>query len=283
MDKDREALIRTLEDKAIDIRQQAIRLTGLCGGAHIGGSLSVTETLLVLYNYVLRHDPQNPKWDERDRFVLSKGHAALGFYPVLCDQGYFTWDELATFNQFGSPFGMHPDMHKVPGVEMSTGALGHGICVSVGLALGGKLKKASWRVFCLIGDGECDEGSVWEAAMSAAHFKLGNLTVIVDRNGLSLDGPTEEIMALEPLADKWRAFGWAVREVDGHDVRALMDTFDALPGAQADVPHVIIAHTVKGCGASCMEGVAAWHYGGINATLEAELIAELESRRGGGV
>ena len=196
--------IQELQDKVIDIRKWIIELSQIAGGGHLGGALSMVDALVALYYHVLKFDPENPDWPERDRFILSKGHGALGLCPVLCDVGFYPRELMDNFNDLDSPFGMHPDMNKIAGIEMSTGSLGHGLSVSVGVALSGKLDKAAWRVFCLLGDGECNEGMVWEAAMSASHYKLGNLTAVVDSNGYSLDGPTEEIMALEPFAEKWR-------------------------------------------------------------------------------
>lgn len=268
-----------LQNKAVDIRKKIIELSAVAGGGHLGGSLSMADALVALYYHVLKYDPKNPDWPERDRFILSKGHGALGLCPVLCDAGYYAEEMMANFNDLDSPFGMHPDMNKIPGIEMSTGSLGHGLSVAVGVALSGKLDKADWRVFCLLGDGECDEGMVWEAAMSASHFKLGNLTAVVDRNGYSLDGPTEEIMALEPFAEKWRSFGWNCYEVDGHDMQALLEVFDKLPDAGADKPTCIISNTVKGKGVSFMENANEWHYAGCDDELTAQALEELEACR----
>jgi len=272
-------VVRRLEDKAVDIRKKIIELTVVAGGGHIGGALSMADVVVALYYHVLRYDPRNPRWPERDRFILSKGHGALCVCPVLADVGFYPEELMANFNGLDSPFGMHPDMNKIPGIEMSTGSLGHGLSVAVGAAIAGRLDQANWRVYCLLGDGELDEGMVWEAAMSAAHFKLGNLVAIVDRNGLSLDGPTEEIMALEPLADKWRAFGWHVMEVDGHDMRQILEAFAALPPVASPRPTCIIAKTVKGKGVGFMEGKAEWHYGGLDDEKAAEVCAELERAR----
>jgi transketolase len=271
--------ILTLQNKAVDIRKKIIHLSSIAGGGHLGGSLSIVEIVVALYGHVMKFDPRNPRWPERDRFILSKGHGGMCLCSVLADAGYYPEEAMNTFNCLDSPFGQHPDMNKIPGIEMSTGSLGHGLSVSVGVAIAGRLDKAKWRVFCLLGDGELDEGMVWEAAMSASHFKLGNLTAIVDRNGYSLDGPTEEIMALEPISDKWRAFGWNVLKVDGHDFGEILNAFDTLPPADSPKPTCIIANTVKGKGVSFMENNAEWHYGGLADELTTQVYEELERAR----
>lgn len=275
----KEELLFFLKNKAVDIRKKAIELAGIAGGGHTGGALSMVDILVLLYHYILKIDPKNPEWEERDRFILSKGHGALAFCPVLSSVGFFPEEKMNTFNQLDSPFGMHPDMHKIPGVEMSTGSLGHGLPVAIGVALSGRLDKANWRVYCLLGDGECNEGSVWEAAMSAAHYQLGNLTAIVDRNQFSLDGPTEEVMSLEPFKDKWKAFGWNVVEMDGHNFEEMIDTFKGLPPISSSSPTVIIAKTVKGKGVSFMEAQAKWHYGGLDDELESQAMEDIEKTR----
>ena len=258
--------IAELKDKAKKIRKDIVDVTGWSGGAHIGGSLSMTDIMTILYYKYLNIDPSNPEWDDRDRFVLSKGHGGVGHAAVLADKGYFDPELLKEFNHTGSPFGMHLDGNKVRGVDVSTGSLGHGLSMAVGLALGARVRKKSWRVYCLVGDGECDEGSIWEAAMAASHYKVTNLIVFVDRNRMMIDGPTEEVMSLEPLADKWTAFGWEVREVDGHDFRQLAE---AIEFAQQynEAPVVILANTTKGKGVDFMENDPAWHYGGLSAEL----------------
>ncbi|MGB2799495.1 MAG: transketolase [Dehalococcoidia bacterium] len=280
----KEERIRFLEEKAAETRESIVKLTCTAGGGHVGGGLSMTDILVALYYHVLKYDPHNPKWPERDRFILSKGHGCIALCPVLADVGYFPVEKLDTFNQLDSPFGMHPDCNKIPGVEMSTGSLGHGLSISVGVALSARIDNASHRIFCLMGDGEMDEGSIWEAAMSAAHYKLGNLVGIVDRNGLSLDGVTEGIMALEPLVQKWEGFGWRAQEVDGHDMRALLDIFEKLPPTNDNQPTIIIAKTVKGKGVSFMENTLDWHYGNLDEELRDQALAELRSKKpaGGG-
>ncbi len=258
--KNREEVIDFLYGKARDLRKKVIELAAVATGGHMGGSFSMMDIIVALYYHVLRIDPKNPRWPERDRFILSKGHGAIGYIPILADLGFFPSEWLSTFNKLDSPFGMHPDMHKIPGVEMSTGSLGHGLSIGVGMALSARLDKRSYRIFVLMGDGELDEGMVWEAAMAASHFKLGNIVAIIDRNRFSLDGATEEIMALEPLRERWESFGWKVYDIDGHDMASLIDTFEGLEPAEGCVPQLVIAQTVKGKGVDFMENNPIYHY-----------------------
>jgi transketolase len=258
--------LQSLKQTAATLRKSIIDVTGWAGGSHVGGSLSMAEMLTVLYYRYLDIDPKRPDWEERDRFVLSKGHGGVGHAVVLAHRGYFDPELLREFNHFRSPFGMHLDANKVPGVDASTGSMGHGLGQAVGLALGAKVQGNAWRVYCLVGDGECHEGSIWEAAMSAAHFKLDNLIVLVDRNHFCIDGDTEDIMALEPLDTKWASFGWEVREVDGHDFTQLAEAIDFAHTSRGQ-PVVILARTVKGKGVDFMENDPAWHYGGLNSEL----------------
>ncbi len=218
--------LKELKEHAWQIRRDIIDTTVWAGGAHIGGGMSMVEMMTILYYKYLNIDPARPDWEDRDRIVLSKGHGGVGYAPVLANRGYFSPDELKEFNHFKSPFGMHLDGCKVKGVDVSTGSLGHGLSMAVGMALGARVQKKSWRTYCILGDGECNEGSVWEAAMAAAHFKLTNLTAFVDRNKLMIDGPTEQVMSLEPFADKWKAFGWIVREIDGHGFKELAEAIE---------------------------------------------------------
>ncbi len=275
----REELIKFLKNKAIDVRKKIVQLVVTAGGGHIGGGLSMTEILLVMYYDILNIDPKNPKKPDRDRFILSKGHGGVGICPVLADVGYYPESLMCDFNQYLSPFGMHPDMNKVPGIDMSTGSLGHGLPISVGLAIGARLQKQTWRTYCLMGDGECNEGTVWEGAMAAAHFKLGNLTAIIDRNRLMIDGPVSEVMEVEPFEDKWKAFGWDTRIVDGHDVGALLDVFRGLPPADSQKPVCVICNTKKGRGVSFTENQTKWHYGGLDEESEKIALADLEKMR----
>ncbi len=257
-----------LEQIAKELRLTIIDVMAWSGGAHIGGSLSCVEILTILYFKYLNVDPANPDDPDRDRFILSKGHAAAGYIPVLAKKGYFPAERLKTFNHFRSPFAMHPDSKKIPGCDVSAGSLGHGLSIAVGLGLGAKQLKKGWKTVCLMGDGECDEGSVWEAAMSAPHFKLDNVIGIVDRNRLMIDGRTEDVMPLEPFADKWRAFGWNVIEVNGHDFEELDDALSRAWNARG-TPVLILANTVKGKGVDFMEDNVVYHYAsGDSATCE---------------
>jgi transketolase len=258
--------IRFLEEKAKKIRKDIIDITGWSGGAHIGGAMSMVEMLTLLYFKVARLDPSQPEAPERDRIVVSKGHGGVGYAAMLADKGYFEFDLLKDFNKFKSPFGMHLDSAKVRGVDVSTGSLGHGLPMAVGLALGARVQKQDWKTYCILGDGECNEGSVWEAAMAAGHFRTTNLITFVDRNRLMIDGQTEEVMSLEPFADKWRAFGFDVREVDGHSYGQLTEAIDAAMAA-TEKPVLIIANTIKGKGVDFMENDVRWHYGGLDSDL----------------
>ena len=248
-----------LRDIARELRLTVIDVMAWSGGSHVGGSLSCMDILTILYFKYLNVDPSNPKWEDRDRFILSKGHAAAGYIPVLAKRGFFPEETLKTFNHFGSPFAMHPDCNKVVGCDASAGSLGHGLSMAVGLGLGAKLLKKPFKTVCLMGDGECDEGSVWEAAMSASSMKVDNVIAIVDRNRLMIDGKTEDVMRLEPFADKWRAFGWNVLEIDGHDFDQLDDALSKAWNAK-DVPVLILANTIKGKGVDFMENNVVYHY-----------------------
>lgn len=255
-----------LSKMARQIRRDIVDVTGWAGGAHIGGALSIVEILVILYFKYLNVDPKQPGLETRDRVVLSKGHGGVGYAAVLARKGYFEFELLKEFNKFKSPFGMHLDGNKVKGVDVSTGSLGHGLPMAVGLSLGARVQKKNWRTYCILGDGECNEGTVWEAAMAASHFKIRNLITFVDRNRLMIDGTTEQIMGLEPFSDKWKAFGWIVKEIDGHSFR---DLSVAIEYAQSEdkAPVVIIANTVKGKGVDFMENEVKWHYGGLNTDL----------------
>jgi transketolase len=255
-----------LTERARRIRRDIVDVTGWSGGSHIGGSLSQTDVLTLLYFKYLNIDPANPDWPDRDRFVLSKGHGGVGWAVVLANRGYFELELLRDFGKSGSSFGMHLDGNKVKGVDASTGSLGHGLSQAVGLALGARVQGKKWLTYCMVGDGESNEGSIWEAGMAAAHYKLANLIGFVDRNHMMIDGPTESVMGLEPLADKWKAFGWFVQTVDGHDLRELADAIDRAL-AYGDGPSMIVANTIKGKGVDFMENDPAWHYGGLSADL----------------
>lgn len=241
------------------IRLHALRMTSLGGSSHIGSIFSMSDLVAVLYGKILRVDPQNPKWPERDRFILSKGHAGAGVYATLAEMGFFDIKKLDTHYQDGSIFSGHISHIGVPGVEISTGSLGHGLSIGTGMAYGAKLDKRKHRIFVLMSDGECDEGSNWEAILFAAHHKLDNLVAIVDYNKLQSIGPVSETLALEPFADKWRSFGWSVTEINGHDHAEINDSL-AKFSPDAGKPNCVIAHTVKGKGVSFMENSVLWHY-----------------------
>lgn len=249
--------LERLRAEALQIRRLILKTVHKSQAGHPGGSLSAVEILTALYFHVLRIDPANPRWPDRDRFLLSKGHAAPAYYATLARRGYFPEAELATHDTLNSRLQGHPDMRKTPGVDMSSGSLGQGLSVAVGLALGAKMAKKDYHVYCLLGDGECNEGQVWEAAMAAAKFRLDNLTAIVDWNRLQLMGPVDETMPMPNLPRIWSDFGWDVSEVDGHDLAAVIQSLQAphTPGR----PRAVLAHTVKGKGVSFMENQVVWH------------------------
>lgn len=273
---------RRLRELCRRTRLGIVRLVYEAGSGHIGAALSQVEALVALYHRSLRVDGARPDWPERDRFVLSKGHGGLGLAVTLAELGFFPASELGTFGQTGARLGMHMDHTKVPGIEASTGSLGHGLGIAVGMALGARLQGASWRTVCMLSDGELYEGSTWEAALTGAGWRLGRLVAVVDRNRLTMDGRTEEELPLEPLAARWASFGWRTREVDGHDLEALCEVFDeALAGEVVGPPTVVIAETVKGRGVSFMEGEARWHYGALDSARYAEALASIEAMYAG--
>ncbi len=267
----------TLDERSIELRLRIV--DALEGGrrGHVGASLSLVELLRVLYDDVLDVRPSEPGWPHRDRFILSKGHGCLALYALLADKGYFDASELARQCTPGALLGGHPDTH-VPGVEASTGALGHGLAIGVGFALAARMTQRRSRTFVVMGDGEIDEGSVWEAALCAAKHRLASLTAIVDYNKLQSYGPVTDVLPLEPLVDKWTAFGFAVREVDGHDVDALRSLFAQLP-FDVEKPSLVVAHTIKGRGVPFAEGDPLWHH---KATVDAETVARLRLAIAGG-
>jgi transketolase len=271
--------LQELEVKSVQYRRQILSAIRAAGGGHTGGSLSCVDILNVLYNRVMDITPANFAGATRDHYIQSKGHAVEALYVVLADVGFFAYDELATMGRAGSHFVGHPT-RKVPGVEHNTGALGHGLAVAVGLALGLKQDGLPHRVFTLLGDGELAEGSNWEAALTAAHYRLDNLVVIVDRNDLQITGFTEDVMALEPLADKFRAFGFAVEEVDGNSIPELVAALARVPFGEGK-PNLILAHTVKGAGVSFMENVPLWHHHVPDADQMQAALAELDRAEAG--
>jgi len=250
--------IKLLENKAIQIRKELLQMIYNSGTGHTGGSLSSVDILVALYYEIMEIDPQNPKWELRDRFVLSKGHSVESYYTILADLGFFPKDELKYFCKFNSSLIGHPSV-KVPGIEMNTGSLGHGLSIAVGMALAGKMDDKNYKVYVLMGDGELAEGSIWEGAMSANHYKLDNLVGIIDRNKLQISGDTENIMSLENLEEKWRAFGWSVITLDGNNIKELIKKLKEIP-MDKDKPHVIIANTIKGKGVPFIENDPKWHH-----------------------
>lgn len=250
--------VKALELKAKEIRRSVIGLIYDAKGGHTGGALSATDIFVALYYHAMKVDPKNPKMVDRDRFVLSKGHSVEPYWCILADLGFIDQEELKTYSQFGTRLIGHPN-NKVAGVEMNTGALGHGLPVAVGMALAAKIDKRNYKVYTLMGDGEQAEGSVWEGAMAAAHYKLDNLVAFVDRNRLQISGRTEDVMSIEPFADKWRSFGWQVVSLDGNSMNELVHALDNVPEV-TNKPTLILANTVKGKGVSFMENKANWHH-----------------------
>ena len=261
--------------KSAEYRKKILQYIVGAKAGHTGGSLSCLDILNVLYNYVLKLSPENFSSPDRDRYIQSKGHCVEALYVVLADKGFFPESDLETLCQYKSHYIGHPT-RKVHGVEQNTGALGHGLPISAGTALAAKMDDRDYRVFTLLGDGELPEGSNWEAALSASHYKLDNLCAIVDLNGLQITGPTKDVCNTEPLDRKFESFGWSVRHVDGHDIQALKDAFDSLP-FEKDKPSVIIAHTIKGKGVSFMENELKWHHGVPTKEQYAIAMEELDS------
>ena len=267
--------VKNLKYIANEIRRDVIQTARDCAeGVHIGGSLSLAEVYAVLFFSVAKLNPNNPKWADRDRIILSKGHGNVGFSAAMARRGFFPLEELKSFDKLNAMLSMHVDKHRMPGVEISSGSLGHGLPIAVGAALGGKLDQAKWQVYCILGDGEMMEGSNWEALMSGAHYKLDNLTAVIDRNKYCIDGSTEEVMSLEPLADKIRDFGWQLVEVDGHDVEQLVNAFNCVH--EADKPKLILANTIKGKGVSFLEGKASSHFAHFTQEDAERALAEVE-------
>jgi transketolase len=269
--------VEFLADRAKFMRKETVRLSRIAGAGHYSSTFSAAELLVALYYAKLQIKPLEPDWPDRDRFVLSKGHAAIGLYPILADLGFFEAKLLDNYTRLGSPFGDHPDMKKVKGIDFSSGSLGHGLSIGVGLALAARMQARDHRVFCLLGDGELAEGQIWEAAMSAAHFQLGSLVAIVDRNGLCIDGHTEEIMSVEPLEKRFQGFDWDTKRIDGHDFDQILATLDTLPPPEIGRPTVIIADTVKGRGVAMMEGALNWHVGNLVGDDYNTVMAELDA------
>lgn len=250
--------LKSLEKKACQLRWDVVKMIGEAGSGHPGGSLSAVEIVTALYFYLMRHRPEEPEWEDRDRFVLSKGHAAPLLYAALAESGYFPRDTLWSLRKLGSILQGHPDMKRTPGVEISTGSLGQGFSVACGMALAGKMDKKNYRVFVLLGDGETQAGIVWEAAMFAAHYCLDNLCAFIDLNHLQIDGLVEEVMNIEPVLEKWRAFGWWVKKINGHSFPEIIEAVEEAKEVKGK-PQMIVAETLKGKGVPCMEGVVDFH------------------------
>lgn len=271
-------MIDFLQEKSRWLRKEIVRLTQIAGGSHVGGALSMTDTIVALFYHGMNLKVGDPAWEDRDRFILSKGHGAVAYCPILADLEFFPKEWLDSFNHLDSPFGMHPDMNKIPGVEMSTGSLGHGLSVGIGIAISARLDKKTFRIFVLMGDGEVNEGMVWEAAAAASHFKLGNIIALIDRNNLSLDGQTEQIMSIEPIRERWESFGWKVFEVDGHDMDQLVSTLDSLDQTSDEQPKLIVSRTIKGKGVDFMEGDPLWHYAGLSPEMAEDAFKSIDDK-----
>ena len=273
--------IAHLKEKAMFVRTETVRLIAIAKVGHYSSTFSCAEILSVLYYDAMRLRRGEPRWPERDRFLMGKGHAAVGLYALLADWGFFPAELLDSYTRLGSPLGDHPDMRLVPGVDFSSGSIGHALSGALGMVLGGRMQKQEFDVYVLLGDGEMQEGQVWAAALSAAHHKARNLIAIVDRNKFQLDGRCEEIMGIESLADKWRSFGWEVHEVDGHDVAAVALLLRRLKAdLTREKPACVIAHTLKGKGVAFMETEPGWHLGYLAPEDEARVLAEITGRGG---
>jgi len=270
------ALCRMLRARARDLRREIVTMIHAAGSGHPGGALSAADIVAALYWHFLRIRPEQPDWPDRDRFVLSKGHACPVHYAALALRGFFPREHLRTLRQINSILQGHPDMTKTPGLDMTTGSLGQGLSAAAGMALGGKIQARSFRVFAMIGCGEIQEGQIWEAAMAAAHYKLDNLVAILDYNRLQLDGWNEQVMRTEPVAAKWQAFGWQVFEIDGHDMAQIVDGLQAAIDVQG-CPALVLAHTVKGKGVSYMENQVDWHGKAPNDEQLAQALREIEA------
>jgi len=264
-----------LDERSLYLRRLVVKAIEGAGRGHIGGAMSVIEILRVLYDDIMHYRPQDPNWNQRDRFILSKGHGCLALYVILADKGFFPSDKLDTCFQKGSYLGGHPEIGKVPGIEATTGSLGHGLSIGIGMALAARMQNRDNQIFVVLGDGELNEGSIWEAALCAGKHRLSNLTAIIDCNKVQAAGPTKEILNLEPLVKKWDCFGFQTIEVDGHDVDALKQVFRACPLSNTK-PSAIICHTVKCKGIPFAEGDAKWHYKRLDADTIAQMYAALE-------
>jgi transketolase len=268
-----------IRERARFIREETIRLISIAKTGHYASAFSAAEIIATLYYGVLRLRRGDPAWPDRDRFLLGKGHAAVGVYPVLADLGFLDRAVLDQYTRLGNPLGDHPDMRRVPGIEFSSGSLGHALSAGLGMGLAARMTGRDFRVFVLLGDGELHEGQIWEAALSAAHHRVGNLTAIVDRNRYSLDGEVDEVIGIEPLREKWEAFGWETFEVDGHDPGQLLELLRGLREGERTRPALVVANTVKGKGISYMEAEPGWHLGWLHPDDERAALQELRNAR----
>jgi len=277
---DRSLVVERLRDRARFVRTETVRLSRIAGAGHYASSFSAAELMVALYYSELRIRPTEPAWADRDRFVLSKGHAAIGLYPILADLGYFDAAELDDYTRLGSRFGDHPDMKKIPGIDFSSGSLGHGLSAAVGIALAGRIRGSDHRTWCMLGDGELAEGQIWEAAMAAGHFELGNVVAVVDRNQMCIDGFADDVMGIEPIDARFADFGWRAQRIDGHDLGAILDACSDLPRADRGQPQVIVADTIKGRGVARMELSLDWHVGNLAGRDYDDVMEELAAGLG---
>ncbi|MFC1594043.1 transketolase [Candidatus Omnitrophota bacterium] len=266
--------IKDLQDNANNIRRLIIKMLAKAGSGHPGGSLSSTDLISCLYDAVLRHNPKNPYWQQRDRFHLSKGHCCPLLYAILAQRGFFPEKELWSLRKLGAMLQGHPD-RRTPGIDVASGSLGQGLSVALGMALAGKLDKKDYRVYCLMGDGEIQEGNIWEAAMAASHYRCDNLCAILDYNRYQIDGRVDEVMSIEPITDKWKAFGFYTIEIDGHNMTQILDAYEQAQCVK-EKPTIIIAHTIKGKGVSFMENVVDFHGRAPTAEEEIQALKELQ-------
>jgi transketolase len=266
---------KKLKSIAKEVRSDILRMTTEAGSGHPGGSLSATDIITTIYFYKLKHDPKKPSWPDRDRFILSKGHAAPALYSVLAKSGYFPSKELMKLRKLGSFLQGHPEKEKCPGIEASTGPLGQGLSYANGITLAGRIDNKDYRVYVLMGDGESQEGQVWEAAMTSSHYKLDNLVAILDNNNLQIDGFNDQVMSIKPIRQKWEAFGWHVIEIDGNNIDEIKNALDESDGIKGK-PVIIIAHTIKGKGVCCMENKAEWHGKACTPDEMVECLKELD-------
>jgi transketolase len=279
LERGRQVTDAELRRRADWIRLQTVDLIAQAGLGHYASTFSCAEIVATLYYHALRLRPGEPRWPDRDRFLLGKGHVATGLWPVLADLGYYDKELLKQFGKVGSPLNDHPNMRLAPGIDFSSGSLGHNLSVGTGMALAARLSGRDYRTFVLTGDGELQEGQVWEAVMAASHYKLGNMVAIVDANGFSGSGPTSQAMNIEPLAARFAAFGWLVREIDGNDVPTVRQTFDTLPDTHSKQPVCVVARTRKGRGVDMFEKQPqAWHLGLLTPDQQADVVAEITAR-----